>query len=241
MCKKCFYTRKKLILINKKRIKCESLLETIEIRLLKQGILIAIEGIDGAGKSTQTKILKEKLSALGYSVKSLHEPTDGIWRKKIENLIKNGRQRISPETELSYFMFDRKEDVEININPSLKAKMVVIMDRYYFSTVCYQGARGLDLDYIEKKNEEIAPIPNITFILDVETETALNRIKKSRPKLPNHFERKDYLKRVRKNFLNHLSNRPNIKIVEVKDTHSISQVASVIWKNVERIITEYEE
>jgi len=67
-----FYTCKNLILFNKKRIKCDNLLETIENRLLKQGILIAIEGIDGVGKTTQTKILKEKLTSMGYSVISLH-------------------------------------------------------------------------------------------------------------------------------------------------------------------------
>ncbi len=236
-----FYTCKNLILFNKKRIKDDNLLETIENRILKRGILIAIEGIDGAGKTSQTKILKEKLASMGFSVISLHEPTDGIWGKKIENLVKNGRHRTSPETELNYFIFDRKEDVEKNITPSLQAKKIVIMDRYYFSSVCYQGARDLDLDYIEKRNEEIAPIPNITFILDVDPETALNRIKKSRPNLPNHFERKEYLERVRQNFLKQFSNRPNVIIVEANDTHSISRVASDIWKIVEPIIKDFEE
>jgi len=216
-------------------------LETIANRFLKRGILIAIEGIDGAGKTTQTKILKEKFTAMGYSVISLHEPTDGIWGKKIEKLAKNGRHGINPETELNYFMNDRIEDVEKNITPSLQEKKIVIMDRYYFSSVCYQGARGLDLDSVEKRNEEIAPIPNITFILDIDPEMALNRIKNSRPNLPNRFERKKYLVRVRQNFLKQFSNRPNVIIIEGDDTRSISLVASKIWKIIEPIIKKIEE
>lgn len=219
------------------------MLETIKRKVLSRGILIAIEGIDGAGKTTQTEKLKEKLTMKGYDVISLHEPTKGIWGKKIENIVENGRRGISPEIELNYFILDRIEDVEKNIKPSLQKKKIVIMDRYYFSTVCYQGARGLDLDYIEKKNEEIAPIPDITIIIDIEPEVALKRIKQSRPSLtPNHFERKTYLEYVRKNFLKQFNNRSNVRIIEGdNNTRSISLVETEIWKIVEPLIKKYEE
>jgi len=217
-------------------------LETTEHKLLKRGVLIAFEGIDGAGKTTQTKLLEEKLTTIGYDVISLHEPTKGIWGKKIEDLVKNGRHGISPEIELNYFTSDRLEDVEKNIKPSLQKKKIVIMDRYYFSTVCYQGARNLDLDYIEKENEKFAPIPDIAFIIDIEPKTALKRIKQSRPNSStNHFERETYLERVRKNFLKQFNNRPNVIIIVGDNTRSITQIASEIWKIVESIIKKFEE
>lgn len=218
------------------------MLETVKSKLLKQGVLVAIEGIDGAGKTTQTKLLGQKLAAEGYPVVCLHEPTDGIWGKKIKDLVKNGRHGISPDVESDYFIFDRLEDVETNIMPSLQKKKIVIMDRYYFSNVAYQGARGLALNSIEKKNEKIAPTPDITIILDLEPEVALQRIRCKRPSsTPNHFERKKYLERVRQNFLKQFSNRPNVIIIEGDDTSTIPIVASKIWKIVEPIIRKLEE
>lgn len=217
------------------------MLEVIERKRLKRGVLIAIEGIDGAGKTTQAKILGETLAKKGYFVVGLHEPTGGKWGKKIKELAKNGRHKTKPETELDLFYLDRREDVGKNIRPSLQEKKIVIMDRYYFSSVAYQGERGLNPDYIEKKNETIAPIPDITIILDLDPEVSLKRIRHKRNETPNHFERKKYLERVRQAFLRQFSNRPNIRIIDGDDTRPIQMVASDIWKIVEPIIKEAEE
>jgi len=217
------------------------LLEVVERKRLKRGVLIAIEGIDGAGKTTQAKILVETLTKKGYFVVGLHEPTGGKWGKKIKELARNGRHKTKPETELDLFYLDRLEDVGKNIRPSLQEKKIVIMDRYYFSSVAYQGERGLNPDYIEKKNETIAPIPDITIILDLDPEVSLKRIRHKRNVTPNHFERKKYLERVRQAFLRQFSNRPNIRIIDGDDTRPIQMVASDIWKMVEPIIKEAEE
>lgn len=217
------------------------MLEVVERKRLKRGVLIAIEGIDGAGKTTQAKILVETLTKKGYFVVGLHEPTGGKWGKKIKELARNGRHKTKPETELDLFYLDRLEDVGKNIRPSLQEKKIVIMDRYYFSSVAYQGERGLNPDYIEKKNETIAPIPDITIILDLDPEVSLKRIRHKRNVTPNHFERKKYLERVRQAFLRQFSNRPNIRIIDGDDTRPIQMVASDIWKMVEPIIKEAEE
>lgn len=217
------------------------MLELVGRKRLKRGVLIAIEGIDGAGKTTQSEILEKKLTEKGYVVVGLHEPTEGRWGKKIKELAKNGRRRIKPETELDYFYFDRLEDVRNNINPSLKEKKIVIMDRYYLSSVAYQGARGLSPDHIEKTNKMIAPIPDVTIILDLDPDVALTRIKHKRNMTPNHFERKKYLDQVRKVFLKQFRNRPNVKIINGDSNRSIPTVASEIWKIVEPIIRKIEE
>src|SRR5665647_3426147 len=112
-----------------------------EKKVLKHGILIAVEGIDGAGKTTQSHMLTEKLNEEGYSAIFLHEPTNGQWGQKIKELAKNGRHGITPEEELDLFYKDRIEDVEKNINPNIKEKKIIVIDRYYYSNVTYQGAR----------------------------------------------------------------------------------------------------
>jgi len=216
------------------------LLQTAQRKSLKQGILIAIEGIDGAGKTTQSRLLCDRLAESRYAAVCLHEPTDGKWGKRIRDLALNGRHTVSPEQESDFFYFDRIEDVEKNIKPALRQKKVIVMDRYYLSNVAYQGATGLNPDAIEKRNEKIAPKPDITIILDVDPEVALERIRKGRDETPNHFERKEYLGKVRRVFKKQFSNRSDFIIINGDDTSSKEDVASGIWKAVLPILRKFE-
>jgi dTMP kinase len=217
------------------------LLETVGRKLLKKGILIAIEGIDGAGKTTQTKLLLGKLVKNGYSAIALHEPTNGKWGQKIKNLANNGRHKTTAEEESALFYLDRLDDVRNNIKPNLDGKKVVVMDRYYFSNVAYQSERGLNPNSIEKANEAIAPIPDVTIILDIDPEVSLKRIIQKRNGTPNHFEKKRKLERVRHAFLKQFGNRSNVAIVDGDDKHAIQMVASEIWRVVKPKIKEFEE
>ena len=159
---------------------------------LSNGILIAFEGIDGTGKSTQCRMLGEYLSGKGISNISLAEPTKGEWGLKIRRLLSQGRNGVSPEEELQWFLNDRKEDVELNINPALKAGKVVLMDRYYYSTAAYQGALGFDPQKIRKDNEKFAPLPDRVLIFHNPPEKSLQRIEISRGE-KSAFEKRDYL------------------------------------------------
>ena len=159
-------------------------------------MLIAIEGIDGSGKTTIARFLEEELRKRGYDVVRFKEPTDSEYGRKIKRILKE--RKISPEEELELFLKDREVDVRDNILPALKEGKVVIMDRYYYSTMAYQGALGLDVEEIKKLNEKF-PQPNLVIILDVSPETALKRIKTKRK--PDRFEDLSYLKRVREIFL----------------------------------------
>lgn len=167
---------------------------------LERGYLIAFEGIDGTGKSTHCHLLTEYLQSNGLPVLRLREPTQGPWGRKIRNLLDRGRGEISPEEELTWFVNDRKEDVERNIRPALDQKKIVLMDRYYFSTAAYQGALGLNPQTILRENEAFAPVPDRVFIFAAPLPVCLERIRQSRNSGPDAFEKLDYLEKVQKIF-----------------------------------------
>lgn len=176
--------------------------------------LIVLEGIDGSGKTTIAKRLKEYLVNSGFNVILLREPSDSEYGKKIREIAEN-KSKIPIEEELNYFVMDRKWNVENNILPNLSQNKVIILDRYFFSTACYQGARGLDMEEILKINREFAPEPDYVFIIDVDVNTALSRINKNREKTVKLFEKEDFLKKVRKNYLKLKGN--NIYIINGND------------------------
>lgn len=141
---------------------------------MDRGVLIAFEGIDGAGKTTQAHELAADLRSIGFQVVTSKEPTDGPWGQKIRESARSGR--MSPEEELHAFMEDRRAHVANLIQPALDAGKVVIVDRYYFSTVAYQGARGMDPAALLAQNEEIAPRPDVVVLLTIGAEDGLARV-----------------------------------------------------------------
>ncbi|MGD9347860.1 MAG: dTMP kinase, partial [Candidatus Aminicenantes bacterium] len=143
-------------------------------RLLR-GILIVFEGIDGAGKSTQAEILLKKLQDRGYPVVYYREPSDSKWGQEIKRKAQFA-DSLTPQEELELFQKDREENVKNNLKPSLEKKKVVVLDRYYFSTMAYQGAKGIDPEYIRRRNEAFAVRPDLVFILDVAAGQGLERI-----------------------------------------------------------------
>ena len=177
---------------------------------MKRGLLIVFEGIDGTGKSTQCELLARSLTERHMLNIALAEPTRGTWGTKIRRLLSEGRQGISPQEELSWFVNDRKEDIELNIMPALQDNKVVLMDRYYFSTAAYQGALGLDPEQIRLENETFAPIPDRVLIFLTSPETCLERIESSRDQ-KSAFEKLDYLRNVQEIFKSFAG--PNIRFI----------------------------
>ncbi len=167
---------------------------------LNRGWLIVLEGIDGVGKSTQCRMLREYLEGKQVPVVQLYEPTHGTWGKQVRKILVEGRNGISPEKELDLFIKDRMENVELNIMPALDDNKVVLIDRYYYSTAAYQGALDLDPNMILEKNQAFAPKPDCVLFMTLPVEQSLERIKVSRGEEPNEFEKLDYLKRVQEIF-----------------------------------------
>jgi dTMP kinase len=161
-----------------------------------RGILIAVEGIDGAGKTTQVRLLAQALERLGERVVTSREPTDGPWGRKIRESAAKGR--LSLDEELQAFVNDRVEHVRTLIQPALEAGQTVLLDRYFYSTIAYQGSRGGDIGELKARMEQIAPLPDIVFLLDVDPEQAVRLISESRGERPDEFEKIETLARVRK-------------------------------------------
>ena len=162
------------------------------------GYLIVIEGIDGTGKQTQATMLAEALRKSGREVVQSFEPTNGPWGKKLRESATTGR--LSIEDELEYFINDRREHVEQLIIPTIESGGIVILDRYYFSTMAYQGPLGIGPQAIRVKNETFAPQPDVLIILDLDVDIALQRIG-VRDGEANEFEKRESLDFCRKLFL----------------------------------------
>lgn len=173
--------------------------------------LIVFEGIDGSGKTSLLRMFHDHLLASGIAAAWLREPSDSPLGDKIRRTAQEN-DVISIHEELDLFIADRRWDVENNILPALRAGMTVVMDRYYYSNACYQGARGLDPQAILRANREFAPEPDLVFIIDVDVERALERINRSRLAVARLFEKKDFLGKVRANYL--ALRGPNLAIID---------------------------
>ena len=119
-----------------------------------QGILIIFEGIDGSGKSSQAQRVTHWLKEKGLPVVSFSEPTAGKYGQKLREIMHYGRHNITPQEELDLFLKDREEDVQNNILPALRQSYIIVMDRYYYSNMAYQGALGIDVNVIRTLNEK---------------------------------------------------------------------------------------
>jgi dTMP kinase len=162
---------------------------------LAQGFLIALEGIDGAGKSTQARWLAGHLRGLGLEVVEEHEPTGGPHGALLRRLVSEGGKRLPVEQEFQLFLLDRHDNQCRTVLPALRRGAVVILDRYYISSMAYQGARGLSPSWIREQNERIALRPDLLVIFELAPEAGHER-RRSRAMASNDFEHPEEQQRV---------------------------------------------
>lgn len=196
--------------------------ERLKVEFERKGKLIVIEGIDGAGKTTLAKTICDFLKEKNIPCLLSFEPTSGPVGKKIRTLL----EKENPEKkELSnLFLEDRIWHVKNVILPALNRGDWIILDRYYLSTVAYQGAQGLKIEELLKENETIAPLPDLVIFLKISPEEALKRIG-CRKKL-TYFENSTFLKMVSQNYQNIL---PYFNFLELEATLSLEKLIREVF------------
>ncbi len=198
------------------------------------GWLVVFEGVDGAGKSTQLNLLSETLEKAKHLWIKTREPTDGPWGRKIRASAQS--ERMSPHDELAAFVADRRQHVAEVIAPQLAAGKIVLLDRYYFSTVAYQGARGLSVDEVYLANA-FAPEPDLLFVFDLDPKVGLERV--ARRGAVDLFEEERQQRRVREIFASiELPPRSDgrQRLVRIDASDSIEATAAIIWRQVSQLV-----
>jgi dTMP kinase len=151
--------------------------------LSKKGAFICIEGLDGCGKTTQAKLLAKKLGESHNAVYTA-EPSRGKIGTYIRTSYLYGEKRPSIVLEALLFAADRIEHLDNEVIPALNEGQLVISDRYVYSSLAYQGAAGLSLEWIETVNAH-ALKPDLAVFLDVDLETVMNRLKAEKSVMEN--------------------------------------------------------
>ncbi|MFK7998446.1 MAG: dTMP kinase [Polyangiales bacterium] len=204
-----------------------------------EGLFIALEGVDGAGTTTHTKILMERLGARGLPTHSTREPSDGPIGTMIRQILSgrlvvrgvSGPRPPSWTTMALLFAADRTDHVEAEIVPNLMDGVTVISDRYVHSSVAYQslssGGGEDSIRWVREINAE-ARRPDLTIVLDVTAETANSRRddRGGRAELYEYEELQislaDFYTNIEKHF-------PGESIVHVDGNGSIEEVAEAVY------------
>jgi dTMP kinase len=168
----------------------------------ESGVFVCFEGGEGSGKSTQARLLSERLTAEGYAVRLTHEPGDTPVGQELRRIVLSPETgSLSPRTEALLYIADKAEHVDTVVQPALDRAEVVITDRYVDSTLAYQGA-GRDLTVAGL--EQVARWathglrPNLTIVLDLAQEHGLSRFE-GRDRI--EMESLEFLERAREAFL----------------------------------------
>ncbi len=189
----------------------------------RKGFFICIEGLDGCGKTTQTKLLVKKLEKK-YAAIYTAEPSQGNVGKFIKEHCLHSKSRGSAIVEALLFAADRYEHIQNEVIPALNEGKLVISDRYVYSSLAYQGAAGVDLNWIRTINEHAIP-PDLAIFVDVDPETVVKRLKPQRSVMEN-LETQE---RVQEFYLKFVNQK---ELVRIDGNSEVTRVSDEILKNV---------
>ena len=199
-----------------------------------KGLFISFEGIDGCGKSTQIDLLAKHFAKEKKSIVKTEEPGGTEGSNQIRKiLLRENNFQWSVETETLLFMAARNDHVEKVIKPAIDANKIVICDRFMDSTIVYQGMRSAKAKKLSLILFELIAInPDITFLIDMDPEIALNRALK-RTTDEDRFENYgiNFQHQVRKNFLD-VANKHSERIKIIDGNQSQEDVAAQIIENI---------
>jgi len=205
-----------------------------------KGIFISFEGIDGCGKSTQVKLLLDRLSIEGYATKLVREPGGTDISEKIRKILLNkDHNNMSSRAEALLMTASRAQLTKEEIIPALKNGVCVIADRFKDSTLAYQGGgRGLDHDLLVGLNDFATYDidPDLTIFLDIKAKNAFSR---SKTQNADRIESVgvEFQEKVREEYLK-IANRFDDRFLIINGQDSISLIHSTIWEKTINCINE---
>lgn len=204
----------------------------------RSGLFLTFEGPDGSGKTTQMRILAERLRSQGHEVVETQEPGGTEIGLQIRAILLNaGNRELCPVAEMLLYFAARAQNFDQRILPAWKRGAVVLSDRFTDSTLAYQGG-GRDLGpQVVMQLHDIACHglqPDLTICLDVDTETGLGRVHSRNEANRDRMEEQavEFHRRVRAVYLDLAAKYPErIRIIDGKG--SVEEVSAKIWKEVE--------
>ncbi len=202
---------------------------------MKKNLFIAFEGIDGSGKSTQVKLLKQKLEAAGLKVYTTCEPTDSPIGKIIRDIF-NHKMEADHRTIAGLFVADRLDHLLNKTNGILKKLeegYTVITDRYYFSSYAYQSTH-VDQDWVIKANSLSANLrrPDLNIYIDISPELSIDRLNKGRESI-ELYETLENLQNVRDKYFEIMELlKVEEKVLIVDGNREPETISGEIWDNI---------
>ena len=199
-------------------------------------LFIVFEGLDGSGKSTQIKALNDKLKLNNYDVISLREPGSTEIGDKVLEILESS-QKLTPIMEFLLFSISRSAIINQKIMPNLNENKIVLCDRYFYSSIAYQGSgRNLDNDFIHKINNKIVDdvVPDIVFYFDLTWE---EKIKRKGIDHSDRFEKEDKLfhENVRKSYLQ-MAETDSAKWIVIDATLKMDEISEIIYTKISDIL-----
>lgn len=202
---------------------------------VSKGNFIAFEGIDGSGKSTQIRMLNEKMKKEGIYCYTTMEPTDSPIGSLIHQIMM-GRLRTDNKVIAALFVADRLDHLLNDVNGivnKINEGITVITDRYYFSSYAYHSV-DMPMDWVIKANEQSSNIlrPTVTVFIDTSPDIAIERIAKNRFH-QELFEKKSRLIKVREKYLESFDKLKEVEqIVVVDGNRSEQEIANDVWEKI---------
>ena len=195
-------------------------------------LFIVFEGLDGSGKSTQQQLLNDKLQSDKISNISFREPGSTVIGEKIVKILQSD-QKLSPLSELLLFYVSRSAIIEEKIKPALANYDVVICDRYFYSSVAYQGyGRGMNIDFINQINDEVVKniIPDLIFYMDINWE---EKKKRKGININDRFEKEDrvFHNKVRSGYKS-MAKKDSDKWKIIDAEENVENISSFIYETV---------
>lgn len=185
--------------------------------------------MDGCGKTTHAKLLAKRLR-LSHGAVYTAEPSRGKIGVFIRKSFLYGEKRLSSSVEALLFAADRLEHVQREVLPALREGRLVISDRYIYSSLAYQGAAGLSIDWIKKINE-YAPCADLAVFIDVDPQVALQRLKRRHSVMENLSTQQ----KVREIYLKFVEQG---ELVRVDGNRSKAEVAATLFGLVRRFLKD---